>query len=58
LIGAAAALKTPTGLAIALIWSAHVGIDRALGYGLKYNDAFASTHLGRLAQKDKAQELA
>jgi hypothetical protein len=33
---------------IALIWLAHVGFDRALGYGLKYSSAFADTHLGRI----------
>ena len=35
-------------LAIALIWAAHVGIDRALGYGLKYGAGFGLTHLGRI----------
>ncbi len=28
------------------IWFAHIGFDRALGYGLKYPTAFGSTHLG------------
>jgi Domain of unknown function (DUF4260) len=27
-------LATPVGIALALIWSAHIGIDRMLGYGL------------------------
>jgi hypothetical protein len=36
---------------VALIWSAHIGIDRALGYGLKYGDGFASTHLGPIGRK-------
>jgi hypothetical protein len=31
---------------IGLIWFAHIGMDRALGYGLKYEDAFEHTHLG------------
>ncbi len=31
---------------IALIWTAHIGFDRLLGYGLKYPTAFARTHLG------------
>jgi hypothetical protein len=35
-------------LSIALIWAAHVGIDRALGYGLKYGAGFGFTHLGRI----------
>jgi hypothetical protein len=41
-------------LPIALIWAAHVGLDRALGYGLKYADAFTNTHLGRLGQARRA----
>jgi hypothetical protein len=35
-------------LSIAFIWLAHIGIDRALGYGLKYSTGFAFTHLGRI----------
>lgn len=31
---------------VALAWAFHVGLDRALGYGLKLADAFAHTHLG------------
>jgi hypothetical protein len=30
---------------IALIWIAHIGFDRAIGYGLKYPSAFKHTHL-------------
>ena len=30
---------------VALIWAAHVGIDRAIGYGLKDVTAFRRTHL-------------
>lgn len=37
----------PLGMALALIWIAHIGIDRALGYGLKYRTAFGDTHLGQ-----------
>ena len=33
---------------VALVWAAHVGIDRALGLGLKYNAGFGFTHLGRI----------
>lgn len=36
------------GLPLAYIWAAHGGIDRALGYGLKYASAFGHTHLGRI----------
>lgn len=37
------------GMQGALIWLAHVGFDRVLGFGLKYGSGFADTHLGRLA---------
>lgn len=33
---------------IALIWFAHIGLDRGIGYGLKYATAFKDTHLGRV----------
>jgi hypothetical protein len=31
---------------IAVIWIAHVGFDRAMGYGLKASAGFGFTHLG------------
>jgi len=34
----------------ALIWIAHVGFDRALGYGLKHASGFRDTHLGRVGK--------
>jgi hypothetical protein len=34
-------------LAFALIWLAHIGADRLLGYGLKYPTFFKDTHLQR-----------
>jgi hypothetical protein len=33
---------------VTLIWFAHIGFDRALGYGLKYPLGFRVTHLGVL----------
>jgi hypothetical protein len=33
---------------LALIWLVHIGIDRLLGYGLKYPTAFKDTHLQRV----------
>ena len=33
-------------LAVAAIWVAHIGFDRMLGYGLKYETGFGATHLG------------
>jgi hypothetical protein len=35
-------------LALALIWIAHIGFDRVLGYGLKYPTGFKDTHLQRV----------
>jgi hypothetical protein len=40
----------PSAAGLALIWAAHVGIDRALGYGLKYGSGFADTHLGPIGR--------
>jgi hypothetical protein len=42
-------------IALALIWLAHVGFDRALGYGLKSPDSFNITHLGLIgaARRDR-----
>ena len=34
-----------------LIWCAHIGFDRALGYGLKYTTSFNDTHLGKIGLK-------
>ena len=42
---------SPLTLSIALIWLAHIGIDRALGYGLKYSAGFGFTHLGRIGRQ-------
>lgn len=36
--------------AVALVWFAHIGMDRALGYGLKYERDFRDTHLGRIGR--------
>ena len=35
----------------ALIWCAHVGFDRALGYGLKSPAGFRLTHLGLIGRE-------
>jgi hypothetical protein len=35
-------------VAVALVWLAHIGIDRAVGYGLKYENGFKDTHLQRV----------
>ena len=38
-------------IAGALVWAAHIGFDRVLGYGLKQPTGFADTHLGRIGRK-------
>jgi hypothetical protein len=40
-----------TALPLALIWANHIGVDRLLGYGLKYGDGFGFTHLSRLGKQ-------
>ena len=45
----------PEFLPVALIWLAHIGFDRALGYGLKRASGFGDTHLGRIGKTRKTQ---
>ncbi len=40
----------PRAWPIALIWAAHLGMDRAVGLGLKYPSAFRDTHLGTVGR--------
>ena len=40
--------STPALLWVSLIWIAHIGFDRALGYGLKDSSGFKNTHLQRI----------
>ena len=48
-LGAVGVLADVDGLvAVTLIWIAHIGADRALGYGLKYPSAFKDTHMQRV----------
>lgn len=42
------AAGSPLVVHIALIWLAHIGMDRLFGYGLKYPTDFKDTHLSRL----------
>ncbi len=39
---------SPLSIEIGLIWLAHIGLDRMLGYGLKYPTAFKDTHFQRV----------
>lgn len=49
--------SAPWVLSVALIWIAHIGLDRALGYGLKYG-SFKATHLGWIGKKEERPTLA
>jgi Domain of unknown function (DUF4260) len=44
-------LASPAASALGLIWITHIGMDRMLGYGLKYATGFGDTHLGRIGKK-------
>ena len=50
--GLLAALGLLTGshpvVSVALVWFAHIGFDRMVGFGLKYPTGFFDTHLHRL----------
>jgi hypothetical protein len=47
------AASSPLVLSIAMIWLAHIGFDRMLGYGLKYTSGFGFTHLGRIGKPSR-----
>jgi len=42
------ALADPLLVSLSLIWFAHIGLDRVLGFGLKYPTVFKDTHLQRV----------
>jgi len=42
--------QQPMVVSVALIWAAHIGFDRMLGYGLKHQSGFSDTHLGRIGK--------
>ncbi len=42
---------------LTLIWVAHVGFDRLLGYGLKYAAGFNFTHLGQIGRASRDANL-
>ena len=47
----------PLVLSLALIWLAHIGFDRAVGYGLKYAHGFGFTHLGRIGKEARTGKV-
>ncbi|WP_281964856.1 DUF4260 family protein [Serinicoccus marinus] len=42
-------------LFVAGTWAFHIAVDRLLGYGLKFTDSFAHTHLGEIGKKPRAR---
>ncbi|MBT2617940.1 MULTISPECIES: DUF4260 domain-containing protein [unclassified Bacillus (in: firmicutes)] len=48
MISLAIFLKEDAWVMIGLIWTAHIGMDRLFGYGLKYTSSFKDTHMQRL----------
>ncbi|CAG0958743.1 hypothetical protein MTYP_00605 [Methylophilaceae bacterium] len=46
ILGVGIFIHEPLATAAGIIWVAHIGFDRALGYGLKYSSGFRFTHLG------------
>ena len=40
----------PLAFGLAAIWTAHIGVDRLLGYGLKLDSGFEHTHLGPIGK--------
>jgi hypothetical protein len=47
-------LLSPVLSCAGVIWCAHIGFDRALGYGLKYSAGFSFTHLGLIGRLAKS----
>lgn len=45
LYGFGFATARPGAMIVALVWGAHIGVDRLLGFGLKYPTGFRNTHL-------------
>jgi len=50
LVAVALLLHMPVLLPFAFLWFNHIGVDRLLGYGLKYPTAFGDTHLKRVGR--------
>ncbi|KAK5692359.1 hypothetical protein LTR97_010667 [Elasticomyces elasticus] len=55
LLCAGYARQDPRIVGPALIWLAHIGMDRMLGFGLKYHDSFQHTHLGVMGGSTKTK---
>ncbi|RDW59442.1 hypothetical protein BP6252_12529 [Coleophoma cylindrospora] len=55
LLCGALARSNKTFAGLALCWLGHIGMDRMLGYGLKYGTAFGHTHLGSFSLLDNTR---
>jgi hypothetical protein len=51
------ARKSNTATGLALCWLAHIGMDRMLGFGLKYGTSFNDTHLGKIGRGEARAEV-
>lgn len=55
LVGTASVVTDSRGaLILSLAWTFHIGVDRLLGYGLKFSDRFTHTHLGEIGGPGRA----
>jgi hypothetical protein len=36
---------------LGICWTFHIAVDRTLGYGLKHEESFTHTHLGKIGKK-------
>lgn len=55
-VSGAALDHVPT-ILVGALWTAHIGFDRVLGYGLKYPTAFTDTHLGTIGKARRARDI-
>ncbi len=55
-IGLGVWLSNPVVLLVGVILFGHASMDRIMGYGLKYPDAFSHTHLGLIGPGKQRQE--
>lgn len=50
LLAVGAGFSIPAMMGLGLLWLAHSGFDRMLGYGLKLPGGFSETHLGSIGK--------
>ena len=58
LLAVGVAMGRPMAVSIALIWCAHISVDRMVGFGLKSSASFRATHLGVMGRPRKGNEIA